>query len=152
MENKPSFFLKSSFQKMLKAFWKKLGKPTKRKPGKRVKRTTDDWRENVMWLRDGLYQTDVPVPDLSLKIDLVSRTEGIAYELKTSGSRKHPTYEFADAMFKVEMFNRQSEFKIQMLVFITQELNVPRLETCGVAQTIVKKAASNDFGVEIIGV
>ncbi len=105
-----------------------------------------------MWLRDGLYQTDVPVPGLSLKIDLVSRTEAIAYELKIAGSRKHPTYELADALFKVEMFNRQSEFKIQMLVFITQELNVPRLETCGVAQMILEKAASANFDVEIVGV
>ena len=152
MENKPSFFLKSSFQKILKAFWKKLGKPTKRKPGKRVKKITDDWRENVMGLGDGLYQTDVPVPGLSSTIDLVSRTDGIAYELKIAGSRKHPTYELADVIFKVEIFNGQSEFKIQMLVFITQESNVPRLEACGIAQMIFTKAAAAGLGVEIIGV
>jgi hypothetical protein len=152
MKSKPSFLLKSQIEKMLQAFWKKLRKTPKRKLRKRVNKTTDDWRENVMWLRDGLYQTDVPVPGLSLKIDLISRTEGIAYELKTAGSRKHLTYELADAVSKVEMFNRQSEFKIQMLVFITQELNVPRLEICGVAQMILQKAASADFGIELIGI
>lgn len=136
---------------MLKAFWKKLGKPSKRKPRKRVGKTTDDWRENVMWLHDGLYQTDVPVPGLPLKIDLVSRTEAIAYELKIAGSRKHPTYELADAVFKVDMFNRRSKFKIQILVFITQEFNVPRLETCGIAQMILNKASSADLDIEIIG-
>ncbi len=105
-----------------------------------------------MWLRDGTYQTDMPVPALSEKIHLVSRTEGIAYELKTESLREHPTFELANSLLKVDFLNRHSKFKIQMLAFITEESNIPLLEKCGIAQTMLEKAAAADLGVEIIGV
>jgi hypothetical protein len=152
MKKKSNFFLKSHFQKILKAFWKKLGKPPKLKPGKRLIKTTDDWRENVMRLRDGIYQTDMPVPELFEKIHLVSRTEGIAYELKTESLREHPTLELANSLLKVDLLNRHSKFKIKMLAFITEESNIPLLEKCGMAQTMLEKAAAADLGIEIIGV
>ncbi|HSY74789.1 MAG TPA: hypothetical protein VK810_04905 [Dongiaceae bacterium] len=152
MKKKSSFFLKSHFEKMLKAFWKKLENPPKRKPRKRVNKTTDDWRTNIMWLRNGLYQINMPVPLASEKIHLVSRTEGIAYELKIESLHEHPTLELANSLFKVDFLNRHSKFKIKMLAFITEESNIPLLEMCGMAQTMFKKAAEADLRIEIIGV
>ena len=37
-----------------------------------------------MRLRDGLYQTDLPIPRLHQTISLVNLTDGIAYELNVS--------------------------------------------------------------------
>ena len=105
-----------------------------------------------MWLRDGIYQLDVPVPVLSEKIDLVSRTEGIAYELKTESLREHPTLDLANSLLKVHFLNRHSKFKIQILAFITEESNIPLLKVCGIAQDLLERAAKADLGVEIIGV
>ena len=105
-----------------------------------------------MWLRNGLYQIDVPLPVISEKIHLVSRTEGIAYELKTESLREHPTLELANSLAKVHFLNLHSKFKIKMLAFITEESNIPLLEMCGVAQDMFKKAEEADFGIEIIGV
>jgi hypothetical protein len=144
--------MKSQIEKMLKAFWKKLGKPKKRKANKRVNKITDDWRKNVMWLRDGLYQIDVQVPGYPLNIDLVNWTEGIAFELKSDGSRKNPTNELGKSTFKINMLNHHSEFKIQMLVFITTKLKASQLEACRYAKDCIKDAAKADLEIEIIGV
>ncbi len=39
-----------------------------------------------------------------------------------------------------------------MLVFITQEANIPRIEACSMAQDFLAKLAKTNLGVEIIGV
>jgi hypothetical protein len=152
MKKKSSVPLKNHFEKVLKAFWKNFGKPKKRKVDKRANKITGDWRKNVMWLRDGLYQSDVLVPEYLSKIQLVNWTEGIAFELKTDGSRTNPTNNLGKSAFKINMFNRCSEFKIQMLVFITTKLNASRLKTCRYAKDCVKDCAEAGFEIEIIGV
>ena len=116
---------------------------------KSAKKVTLHWQDNVMRLYDGLYQTEVPVPSLKEKIDLVNLTDGIAYEMKVSG--KNPGHEFYKDIFKILIFNKKSEAKIKMLVFITEKKGVEELNR-GLGKEAINFAKRLNLQIELVGV
>ena len=70
-----------------------------------------------------------------------------------TGQRFYPVFTMAKSLSsKAKRDSSDLQFKIQMLAFITEESNIPLLEKCGIAQTMLKKAAEANLGIEIIGV
>jgi len=80
-------------------------------------------------------QSEVPVSDaLGERIDVVDFTESIAYEMKVSG--KNADHEFYKDIFKVWVYNRDHERKLERFVFITERDGVDRL-TRGLPSVVV---------------
>lgn len=113
---------------------------------KRIVGKNPHWSENIMRLRDGLYQTQASISNSNQQIALFDQTRKIAFELKASA--RNPEAELAKTISKTEAFNQNSQLKIELLVFITEKLAARKL------QSYLRKKFTEqvDFDIEIIGV
>ena len=129
--------------------YKKFWRPTndESKGDKSAAKVTRHWQEKVMRLGNGWYQTEVPIPELGEKIDLVNLTDRIAYELKASGN--NPGHEFYKDVFKILVFNEKSKRKIRTLVFITEKKGVEKLKR-GLGAAAVGYARKLNLQIELI--
>lgn len=84
---------------------------------KQATAVTRAWQDSVA-SKD--VQCEVPIKeDLNDKIDVIDFSTATAYEMKVSG--KNPHHEFYKDIFKVIVYNRHHDKRLERLVFITEK-------------------------------
>ena len=93
---------------------------------------------------------EVPVADnLNEKIDIVDFSTAIAYEMKVSG--KNPHHEFYKDIFKVIVYNRRHDRKLERLVFITEKDGADRLSK-GLGKAVMESCEQYGMSITVIGI
>lgn len=112
-----------------------------------------DWQQTVLAHFGERFRREYPVASLDIgyeKIDLVDMHEGIAFELKVSPKNTH--FEFYRDIFKLAVHNKNSDFKLSRLVFITPEKGVAKLKSSFVKSVSAIAKTQLGFDVELEGI